>query len=365
MSAKRSASTAKKNEPEETYETGDIVLGKLRGYPPWPSRVVDPDNVPKSVTRERPGNRKTTAYVVRFFPAGDYSWLSASELTRLTTDECEKYIADNEVSEGSKGKKELLEGYRACLDPDAWEKEHDSAPPAKKGGRKKKVVEEDDDDEDEDAAAEDDDDESTGKKRKRTSSSKAKPSSSKKKGGKKGKKSKETVESEDEGADDGDAEPKERPSKKSKSEKEPVNPKLENDPEALKVREWRHKLQKVFLPSNKQMPKEEDMPSVDELFTVVEQYQHMSIEYLTFSKIGKVMRHIHLLEADKVPRDAEFRFRERAKALVDRWHMILNANKADDAKGEGAEKEVNGAAAGADADGDADGDLTMMDESQA
>jgi hypothetical protein len=33
--------------------------------------------------------------------------------------------------------------------------------------------------------------------------------------------------------------------------------KLESDPEALKVREWRHKLQKTFLSSNKSLPKEE------------------------------------------------------------------------------------------------------------
>ncbi|KAJ7849670.1 hypothetical protein B0H14DRAFT_2356066 [Mycena olivaceomarginata] len=52
----------------------------------------------------------------------------------------------------------------------------------------------------------------------------------------------------------------------------------------------------------------------------------MNIGYLTFFKIGKVMRHIHLLEPGKVPRDEEFKFRNRAKALVDRWHGILNSN---------------------------------------
>jgi hypothetical protein len=37
------------------------------------------------------------------------------------------------------------------------------------------------------------------------------------------------------------------------------------------------------------------------------------------------MRHIHL--SDKIPRDEEFNFRLRAKALVDKWHVILSANK--------------------------------------
>jgi hypothetical protein len=44
----------------------------------------------------------------------------------------------------------------------------------------------------------------------------------------------------------------------------------------------------------------------------------------------QVMRHIHLLEPSKVPREDEFKFRDRAKALMDKWHGILNANKATD-----------------------------------
>ncbi|KAJ7511050.1 hypothetical protein B0H11DRAFT_866205 [Mycena galericulata] len=69
------------------------------------------------------------------------------------------------------------------------------------------------------------------------------------------------------------------------------------NPEALKVHEWRHKLQKTFLSSNKSLPKEDEMPAVDTLFTTVEGYLNMNIDYLTFSKIGKVMRHINLLGA--------------------------------------------------------------------
>ncbi|KAL1945592.1 hypothetical protein VTO73DRAFT_1594 [Trametes versicolor] len=94
------------------------------------------------------------------------------------------------------------------------------------------------------------------------------------------------------------------------------------DPAALRVREWRHKLQKAFL-NTKATPKEDDMPQLDQLFTLVETYDNMRIEYLTFSKIGKVMRHIHALGDDKVPRDGEFRFRARAGVLVDRWLDVL------------------------------------------
>lgn len=40
------------------------------------------------------------------------------------------------------------------------------------------------------------------------------------------------------------------------------------------------------------------------------------------------MRHIAAISDDKAPPlDTDFRFRSRAKGLVERWHQILNANK--------------------------------------
>ena len=42
------------------------------------------------------------------------------------------------------------------------------------------------------------------------------------------------------------------------------------------------------------------------------------------------MRHIHVLPDEKVPRDDEFKFRERAKVLVDKWHDIAKTNGASD-----------------------------------
>jgi hypothetical protein len=84
-----------KSDKETTYEIRDIVLAKVRGYPPWPGmvrsssviflsysltytiflsyclQVVDPQNVSKDVMRERPQNKKSSFYCVRFFPRGD------------------------------------------------------------------------------------------------------------------------------------------------------------------------------------------------------------------------------------------------------------------------------------------------------
>lgn len=38
------------------------------------------------------------------------------------------------------------------------------------------------------------------------------------------------------------------------------------------------------------------------------------------------MRHISALDKEKVPRDDEFRFRERAQTLVNKWHTYLKPN---------------------------------------
>ncbi|KZP26473.1 hypothetical protein FIBSPDRAFT_1040739 [Athelia psychrophila] len=91
---------------------------------------------------------------------------------------------------------------------------------------------------------------------------------------------------------------------------------LEDDEEAKRVREWRHKLQKAFL-TPKAPPKSEDMPQLDALFTSVEQYDKMSIEYLSFSKIGKVMRHISTLKADNIPLNAKYNFLTRAQSAME------------------------------------------------
>ncbi|KAJ8078334.1 hypothetical protein AAF712_002826 [Marasmius tenuissimus] len=370
MSAKKGS---KKVAPETTtYAIKDVVLGKLRGFAAWPAWVVDPEAVPQSVRRERPGGKASSTYVVQFFPAGDYAWLTPKDISKLQKHEIEAYI-----NEPHKTNKELLAGYRAALNPTEWEE-----------SRNNDLADADDDDEEEeeegrpevDELAGSDDDSSRGKKRKKsaTSSSAAAGGSKKRKkddsvsasaaggkggkkrggesasaaskkggakGGKKNGKSKAMVESEDEGGDAAEEEDPTGPTSKKASPPPTKKAKKDDaeetsaDPEAVKVREWRHKLQKTFL-SNKGTPKESEMPAMDQLFTTIESYDKMDVFYLSFSKIGKVMRHIAALKDNQVPKDDKFRFRERAKKLIDRWHVILETSKEGGVKGG---KEINGA----------------------
>ncbi|KAH9940371.1 uncharacterized protein BXZ73DRAFT_42783 [Epithele typhae] len=338
---------AKVQDKEQSYDYRDIVLAKVRGFPPWPGMIVDPDTVPDLVQKERPNakTKKGNWYCVQFFPAGDFAWTVPKDISRLQQHEIQAYL-----DEPAKRSAELMKGYRIALDPKAWEEEREATKArAQEQEANAEVDQLDSDGEDE---GDDDDGEKKKKPKKRKRDSDAAASKSKSKAkktpaessarsrttstkGKKGPKSKALVESEDDAEADNDrgssakrASPP--PNKKAKRDKEEeVDSALAKDPEALKVREWRHRLQKAFL-NSKVVPKDEDMPALDELFTQVQTYPKMSMEYLLFSKIGKVMRHINALPDDKVPRDAEFRFRERSKVLVDKWHEILKSNGASE-----------------------------------
>ncbi|EIW83102.1 hypothetical protein CONPUDRAFT_89090 [Coniophora puteana RWD-64-598 SS2] len=331
-----SKKSATKQDSESSYAERDIVLAKVRGFPPWPGMVVNPDKVPPAVAKERPTGKKTPFFCVRFFPVGDYAWLVAKDISMLKRHEIEAWISDPPKRSG-----DLLNGYRIALNPEKWEEEKSNAEMAAAEQEGNAEVDQLDSEE------EDDDAPKKVKKRKRDSeaassvkSTKVKPRKSA--GSVKGKKSKskDMVESEDDGENDAaeeeDAPPSKKkaappPSKKAKKDKDgdEVDPALEKDPEARKVREWRHKLQKALL--SKSPPSNDDMIALDQLFTTVEAYEHENIiQYLSFSKIGKVMRHIFALPPEKVPRDDEFKFRQRAKALVDKWHAILGGDKANE-----------------------------------
>ncbi|RPD58669.1 hypothetical protein L227DRAFT_504863 [Lentinus tigrinus ALCF2SS1-6] len=347
---------------EQSYEVRDVVLAKIRGFPPWPAMIVDPDSVPAAVARERPNakTKKGNWYCVRFFPVGDYAWIVPKDISRLQQHEIEAYINEPYKKNG-----DLLKGYRIALNPAEWEAERDAAAAEAREDEANAEVDQLESDGEEEA---DEDVEKKKKpkpkKRKRESDaapakakSKAKKSSTEPaskpratpvKGKKNGPKSKAVVESEDEGAGNGGHESTSKrssppPTKKAKRSKE--DDALANDPEANKVREWRHKLQKAFLNPNL-VPKEEEIPALDQLFSTVENYPHMTMEYLLFSKIGKVMRHIYILPDDRVPRDDEFKFRERAKVLVDKWHDIAKTNGASDF----AKPATNGTRKAADAE---------------
>ncbi|VDC05912.1 unnamed protein product [Peniophora sp. CBMAI 1063] len=104
----------------------------------------------------------------------------------------------------------------------------------------------------------------------------------------------------------------------------------EEKKEAEKVRRWRHDIQRELLPTPEYLQRRgpltvEIARPVDIWFKEIESYDGMTIQSLSYSKIGKVMRHVVLLDAELLPSsvDDAFGFRERARKLVDSWHSEL------------------------------------------
>ena len=83
------------------------------------------------------------------------------------------------------------------------------------------------------------------------------------------------------------------------------------------------------------------------------------------------MRHITFQPSDRIPRDEEFAFRARARALVEKWHVIIyNAengeragtnNTAPSEANEAGEDATNGAAATSVADAPVADGTTAVD----
>ncbi|KZO98801.1 Tudor/PWWP/MBT [Calocera viscosa TUFC12733] len=334
MSKDKKGGSKLSGEPVQ-YAEGDIVLGKIKGYPAWPGKILSHDEASAAVKKEIPIAKKSTYYLVRFYPTGEFAWLFSKDLSKLQKHEIEAFI-----SEPHRKNSELMEGYRVALDPTEWEDNYTKR--MADAAEDEAAMQEDQLDEEEEEVEEAP---AAGKKRKRESlaadkkSKKAKLEQLSKKRTSKTKKSADTVESEDDGAaDESKVETShaaaEKPSKPAKPVKgdgddEAEDKTLYNDPEAMKVKEWRHKLQKAFL--GKAGPTATEMPSADQQLKAVEDYQGYTIEYLQFSKIGKVMRKIAGL--GEVPRDDEFHFRNRASALVTRWQDQLSGSVPPKANG--------------------------------
>ncbi|KJA23393.1 hypothetical protein HYPSUDRAFT_163339 [Hypholoma sublateritium FD-334 SS-4] len=135
------------------YNIGDPVLGKMRGYAPWPGIIVDPADAPPVVQRDQPPNKRSTTYCILFFPQGDYGWLSPNDLSFLQRGEIEAFLAD----ETKKRNNNLRMGYRIALDPAAWMTERAVTAAAAQEAEENAQVDQLASDEDEDAAATGDD----------------------------------------------------------------------------------------------------------------------------------------------------------------------------------------------------------------
>ncbi|KAJ7927351.1 hypothetical protein B0H13DRAFT_1861355 [Mycena leptocephala] len=87
------------------FNTSDIVLGTVDGFPPWPGEIVDPATAPDSIKNKRFANKSTA--LVQFVPGGEYAWLAPTRVTHLSVTQIEEFVANSRHK-----KRQLVNGYR-------------------------------------------------------------------------------------------------------------------------------------------------------------------------------------------------------------------------------------------------------------
>ncbi|KAJ7843158.1 hypothetical protein B0H13DRAFT_2676447, partial [Mycena leptocephala] len=95
------------------FNTSDIVLGTVDGFPPWPGEIVDPATAPDAIKQKKKKNcfANKSKELVRFFPGGEYAWLSPTRVTQLSVTQIEEVVANS----GHK-KLQLVNGYRKAAE---------------------------------------------------------------------------------------------------------------------------------------------------------------------------------------------------------------------------------------------------------
>ncbi|KAK9899145.1 hypothetical protein P389DRAFT_209153 [Cystobasidium minutum MCA 4210] len=335
--------TAKAAAPTASdFKLGDIVLTKVKGYPEWPGKIVEGSTSPENIQRLKAGR----PFLVRFYPDGDYVWAYPKELRQLT-----HKIIDAYLSDGSKKKLgKLRQGYEIAKDPSEWEAEQE-----KKDAAAKKAAEEPEEEDvdmlDDDAA---DSKNAAGKKRKRTASDKE-PKAKKETAAKAKKEPAPKKRKTDE-------KPKaSKPAKdaKEKSASAAAVPKEDGSEEEKTVKNWRALLQRAFL--TKGVPDAEHMPKYDQTFKEMENFT-MQPQWLASSKLGKVLKKMAAL-TEEIPREAEFKIKERSNALMERWKGMLNKEPSSASAPAASSGDAAPAAASTEESKDA-GDLTVMQEDE-
>lgn len=308
-----SSAAAKKSAESKSFKYGDVVLARLKGFPPWPARIANPEDIPAKVKAARPNagrpmgaTTKQSTHVVQYFPAGDFSWLHIRDLEHLSP----KEITDFLSSSHRRTSGDLKHGYEIAQDPTEWDAEQKEINEERENAANQVDELEDDDDEEADTSA---------TKRKKATKEKSK---------KRSKVSKAEVEDEEDApapkATKAKADKSKKPAAKVEAAPADDDPNS-SDPECVKVKDWRHKLQRAFL--GKAPPTADEMPTYDTLFKTIEDYKNITIEALTYSKIGKVMKKIGALT--NVARDDEFHITERANKLMNDWSNVVDPSKTE------------------------------------
>lgn len=150
----------------------DIVLAKVKGYPPWPAMVLDEEFLPANIKLRKPKNikparlkRQTYVVPVRFFSDDTYIWIKDSDIRKLSEADIAEYVA---TATGKRRQDHLLNvAYELAQNPpdmSVFIKYGSKGEPPVEDPVEEEVdsSEDDEDDGDVDGSEEDDDEEENG-----------------------------------------------------------------------------------------------------------------------------------------------------------------------------------------------------------
>ncbi|TGZ81854.1 hypothetical protein EX30DRAFT_371061 [Ascodesmis nigricans] len=379
--------TPKKPAEEKSFAPGDLVLTRLKGYPPWPSIVLSEELLPevmkkgplggkRSVGEGMPASAWKTQFPIFFLGSYDYSWAAIADIEALTDELREAGPARKmkNLPEAYELSKDFtLENVKEHLpDPmdidddaaeemDIDEEEEEEEPPSeeekrpKKRGQKRKSR---------DSASDDDVSPKPPKTPKTKAAAKTKTPKTKtpktktpktktpksaangvkasakkaaakeaatpvKKGGRKrGQKSAEVVE--DSTAESAHEDSEDQADKL-------VDTQNLGDAEKLKVMMGRrHRMQKCLLNKEGIEPSEKEMSIMDRYLESLEAWDPISADLIKTTKIHKVLRNI-VKKKEEIPCDAQYSFRTRCKQLHDKWIAVIK--EAEEAEPKAADEQ--------------------------
>ncbi|OAD69851.1 hypothetical protein PHYBLDRAFT_188162 [Phycomyces blakesleeanus NRRL 1555(-)] len=94
-----------------THPPGKIVFAKLKGYPWWPARIANEQDVPQKVLVKK-AKTKCPLWTVRFFGTKDYGFVGADNIKPFKNEDVEKDLSEKKFKS-----KDLEDAVRHALDP--------------------------------------------------------------------------------------------------------------------------------------------------------------------------------------------------------------------------------------------------------
>ncbi|PVU98107.1 hypothetical protein BB561_000093 [Smittium simulii] len=344
--------------PLENYKTGTICWAKLKGFPWWPSVIMDESILTKEVRRYKPKGGKN--YPVMFFGSIDFAWLSSENLEpyeenldkhstkpqnrkepkfglalkqAIDPDEVERLIQSiARESEQEKTREENPENFSDDQDSEGESRSNDDSDDSNSSDRrsvskKKKTNYSTPAKRRESSAANRDANGSSKKSRTEQSSSSksSKASDLNSPSSRKQSNLSQTRQSNEDLNNNSDSQDSKKNTlsidKDSSRKTNEIRQKLGKSYDTLMV--LRHKIQRLLLKGEIT----EDLDPIDDLFRKVEKAP-MTVELLQVTKMGKLMRKISQL--DKLPKleNEKFSIKLRAEEMTSRWRRLVSDSRA-------------------------------------